>query len=76
MGDDQTVLLSIRMNWATPNSSHRIYRYDLVSRQLTHLTNQPGSEYDPHWIGGSLQILAVVPAGKLTTLWGQLKQTD
>lgn len=49
----------------------KIYRYDLVSRRLTNLTNQPGGDYGPHWISGAL---AVFPAGKMTTLWAQLKQ--
>ena len=73
MGNDQTVLLPIKREWDAPGANYEIYRYDLVSRQLTNLTNQPGGDYDPHWISGSL---AVFPAGKLTTLWAQLKQTD
>ena len=73
MGNDQTVLLPIKKDWDAPTANYEIYRYDLVSRQLTNLTNQPGGDYGPHWIRGSL---AVVPAGKLTILWGQLKQVD
>ena len=72
MGDDQTVLLSIKKG-GTLTANYEIYRYDLVSRRLTNLTNQPGGDYYPHWIRGAL---AVFPAGKLTTLWGKLKQTD
>ena len=72
MGNDQTVLLSIKKG-GTLTANYEIYRYDLVSRRLTNLTNQPGGDYYPHWIRGDL---AVFPAGKLTTLWGQLKQTD
>ena len=73
MGDDQTVLLPIKREWAAPGANYEIYRYDLVSRQLTNLTNQPGKDSNPHWISGTL---AVSPGGKLTTLWGKLKQTD
>ena len=73
MGDDQTVLLPIKREWDAPGANYEIYRYDLVSRQLTNLTNQPGGDSGPHWISGTL---AVFPGGKLTTLWGKLKQVD
>ncbi len=71
MGNDRTVLLSIRDNGADPESDYEIYRYDLVRRKLTNLTNHPAGDYHPHWIEGSL---AVSPRDKLTTRWGQLKQ--
>ena len=67
MGDDRTVLLPIKMDWEAPTANYEIYRYDLGSRRLTNLTNQPGGDYGPHWIRGPL---AVVPAGKLPILWG------
>ncbi len=73
MGDDRTVLLPIRKNSSAPGAHTDIYRYDLITRQLTNLTNQPGGDNDPHWISGTL---AVLPAGKLTIQWGQLKQRD
>ena len=72
MGNDQTVLLPIKKDFKAPTANYEIYRYDLVSRELTNLTNQPGKDSGPHWISGTL---AVFPAGKLTTLWGKLKQT-
>ena len=72
MGDDQTVLLPIEKEWDAPGANYEIYRYDLVRHQLTNLTNQPGGDYDPHWISGTL---AVFPGGKLTTLWGKLKES-
>jgi Tol biopolymer transport system component len=72
MGNDQTVLLPIDREGDAP-ANYEIYRYDLVSRELTNLTNQPGGDSGPHWISGTL---AVFPGGKLTTLWGQLKQVD
>ena len=52
MGDDQTVLLPIKKNFKAPTANYEIYRYDLVSRRLTNLTNQPGGDYYPHWIRG------------------------
>ena len=73
MGDDQTLLLDIKRDVKAPGANFEIYRYDLVSRRLTNLTNHPGVDHGPHWISGPL---AVFPAGKLTILWGQLKQTD
>ncbi len=73
MGNDQTVLLPIKKDFKAPTANYEIYRYDLVSRELTNLTNQPGKDSGPHWISGTL---AVFPGGKLTTLWGQLKQVD
>ena len=73
MGNDRTVLLVIKMNLGAPNANYEIYRYDLRSRKLINLTKQPGGDYDPHWISGTL---AVFPIGKLTIRWGQLKQTD
>ncbi len=71
MGNDRTVLLSIRDNGADPESDYEIYRYDLVRRKLTNLTNHPAGDYHPHWIAGSF---SVSPLKKLTTQWGQLKQ--
>ena len=73
MGDDQTLLLCIKKDKEVPGANFEIYRYDLVSRRLTNLTNHPGVDHSPHWISGTL---AVFPAGKLTTLWGKLKQVD
>ena len=73
MGNDRTVLLPIKKDRKAPTANYEIYRYDLVSRKLTNLTNQPGDDYHPRWIRGTL---AVFPAGKLTILWGQLKKVD
>ena len=74
MGDDQTLLLGIAKDWRAPGAANfEIYRYDLRNRQLTNLTNHPGTDHYPHWINSAQ---AVSPAGKLTTLWGKLKQTD
>ena len=74
MGSDETVLLSMKADYTDPFSNYEIYRYELLgSRHLTNLTNQPGGDYDPHWHAGTL---SVSPMEKLTTLWGELKQTE
>lgn len=73
MGSDETVLLSMKADYTDPLSNYEIYRYEVRSRQLTNLTNQPGGDHQPHWHAGAL---SVSPVGKLTTLWGELKQTE
>ena len=73
MGSDETVLLWMKADYTDPFSNYEIYRYEVRSRQLTNLTNQPGSDYQPHWHAGPL---SVSPVEKLTTLWGELKQTE
>ena len=73
MGSDETVLLAMKADYTNPFSNYEIYRYELRSRQLTNLTNQPGGDYDPHWHAGPLSVSRVA---KLTTLWGELKQTE
>ena len=73
MGDDHTVLLVIEKDWADPTSNYEIYRYNLINRKLTNLTNDPGHDLGPDWISGSL---AVFPGDKLLTQWGELKRVD
>lgn len=73
MGSDETVLLCMKDDYTDPFSNYEIYRYELGSRQLTNLTNQPGGDYDPHWHAGPLSVSLVE---KLTTLWGKLKQME
>ena len=73
MGSDETVLLAMKADYTNPFSNYEIYRYELRSRQLTNLTNQPGGDYDPHWHAGPLSVSRVA---KLTTLWGELKQKE
>jgi len=73
MGSDETVLLSMKADYTDPFSNYEIYRYEVRSRQLTNLTNQPGGDHQPHWHAGAL---SVSPVKKLTTLWGELKQTE
>ena len=73
VGSDETVLLSMKADYTDPFSNYDIYRYEVRSRHLTNLTNHPGNDYQPRWHAGPLSVSAVV---KLTTLWGQLKQTQ
>ena len=73
MGSDETVLLSMKADYTDPFSNYEIYRYEVRSRHLTNLTNQPGGDHQPHWHRGAL---SVSPVKKLTTLWGELKQTE
>ena len=73
MGDDRTVLLSMKANLDAPTSNHEIYRYRLDSRQLTNLTKHPEGDYHPHWSPG---FLSVFPLDKLAIQWGHIKQVD
>ena len=73
LGDDHTVLLVINKDWADPTSNYEIYRYSLISRKLTNLTNHPRHDFHPDWISGSL---AVSPGGKLSIQWAELKRVD
>ena len=73
MGSDETVLLAMRSDYTDPFSNYEIYRYEVGSRQLTNLTNDPVNDYYPHWHAGPL---SVSPVERLTTLWGELKQTE
>ena len=71
MGDDRTVLLSLRADYTVEGTFSDIYRYDLDTRKLTNLTKHlSGSDYDPHWIAGPLSVFS---AGKLSIRWGELK---
>ena len=67
-----------RVNLLAPptfiRDGYDIYRYTLSSGEITQLTEN--SNYDnttPHW---TPHALSVIPAGKLTTLWGDLKARD
>ena len=53
-----------------PNGNFDIYRYDLVSRAITNLTNHPANDYSPDWTARSLSVSAVE---KLTTQWAEIK---
>ena len=73
MGDDRTVLLSMKADLDAPTSNYEIYRYRLDSRSLTNLTKHPKGDYHPHWSPG---FLGVFPLDKLAIQWGHIKQMD
>ncbi|RKU30526.1 hypothetical protein C6499_06035 [Candidatus Poribacteria bacterium] len=54
-----------------PNPNYDIYRYAFDTRSLKRITHEPGNEGHPDWTEGAL---SVSPHGKLTTLWGEIKQ--
>lgn len=70
MGDEETVLLSLKDDWTDPKSNYEIYQYDLNSKKLTNLTNEPSGDYTPSWFSGPLTVSAL---DKLTVRWAQLK---
>lgn len=49
-----------------------IYRYHLVTGQITNLTNHPENDFAMDWI--SDDVLSVSPHGKKTVQWGTLKK--
>ena len=71
--DDRTVLLNIHKSEAGAEANFDIYRYNLISRQLTNLTKHPADDMQPGWVSGSL---TVFPLDKLAVLWAHLKQID
>ena len=56
----------------TITNERDLYRYHIGNKQLTNLTEGPGGGSYPDWIDDAS--LAVMPAGKLTLQWGQLKR--
>lgn len=71
MGDDRTLIVSAKADYEHPDAQYELYRYHLLSRQLTNLTHSARGEYAPDWIGGAL---SVFPEDKLPLLWGELKK--
>ena len=58
--------------WLPPGRPTEIYRYTPATGELINLTNLPSRERLGDWIDDAA--LAVMPAGKLSILWGQLKK--
>ena len=73
MGDDRTVLLSMKTDLDAPGANYEIYRYNLDSRSLTNLTKHPEGDYHPHWHPAPRRVF---PLDKLAIQWGHLKQVD
>ncbi len=72
MEGDNAVLFSLkRLNKNAPN--YDIYRYTLATRGLQKLHSDPSDERWPDWVAGEL---SVAPFGKLTMLWGELKERE
>ena len=70
MGDHH--LLITAEVWSPPNLPNDIYHYTLATGKITNLTNHPSGDALGDWIDD--RALAVLPAGKLSILWGQLKK--
>ena len=51
----------------------QIYVMDADGSNPRNLTNNPDDDTAPAWFNGAF---AVAPAGKILTIWGQLKQVD
>ena len=69
MDNGKQVLIAAREGIGEKND---IYRYHLVTGQITNLTNHPASDYSMDWI--SDDVLSVTPRGKKTVQWGVLKK--
>ena len=69
MDNGKQVLIAAREGIDEKND---IYRYHLVTGQITNLTNNPASDYSMDWI--SDDVLSVTPRGKKTVQWGALKK--
>lgn len=70
MEKDRAILFSLkRLDKLTPN--YDLYRYAFDTGSLKRLTRDLSDEKNPDWIEGAL---SVSPAGKLTTLWGEIKR--
>ena len=55
------------------DGNREIYVINIDGRNPQNLTNHPDDDTEPAWLSG---VLAVFPAGKKFTMWGQLKQID
>lgn len=72
MEQDRAILFSLMLT-DKPTPNYNLYRYGLETRSLRRLTRETGDEKWPDWTEGSL---SVSPHGKMTTLWGEIKQLD
>ena len=70
MEQDRAILFSLKFMDKSP-SNYNLYRYGLETRSLRRLTRETSDEKWPDWHEGTL---SVSPQGKLTTLWGEIKQ--
>ena len=72
MEQDRAILFSLKL-LDKPSPNYNLYRYGLETHGLRRLTREASDEKWPDWHEGTL---SVSPHGKLTTLWGEIKQPD
>ena len=72
MEQDRAILFSLKF-LDKSTSNYNLYRYGLETQGLRRLTREASDEKWPDWHEGTL---SVSPHGKLTTLWGEIKQPD
>ncbi len=58
-------------HWDNPNHFEQLYRYDIATRKVRQLTDDPGDKWSADWLSGAY---AVSPAGKQSVRWGELKK--
>lgn len=68
MDNGKQVLIAARNR----GEKNDIYRYHLVTEQITSLTNHPAHDDSMNWI--SDDVLSVTPRGKTSLTWGTLKK--
>ena len=72
MEQDRAILFSLKF-LDKSTSNYNLYRYGLETQGLRRLTREVSDEKWPDWHEGAL---SVSPQGKLTTLWGEIKQPN
>jgi len=72
IAEDRSIVFSLKF-LEKPNANYDLYRYDLQTHGLRRLTSTAQDETRPDWTAGAL---SVSPHGKVTTLWGELKQPE
>ena len=70
--NDRAILFSIKL-MDKPDPNYDLYKYTFEARGLRRLPRDPGDEKWPDWTEGAL---SVSPHGKLSTQWGEIKQSD
>ena len=77
MDNGESVLLSaaeLKLNKLILNDYHHynIYKYNIATKKITRLIDQPGLDYEVDWTSG--YTLQVSPRDKMPTQWGQIKE--
>lgn len=71
MDNDRAIIFSMK-NIEKPNTNYDLYLYVFETQSLRRLTREEAKEGYPDWVEGTLP---VSPQGKLTTQWGNIKQS-